>query len=96
MIIAHICTVCGCADFHRDDRQGGRTTYCPPACNCPACTPGEATLRPTFDSRGQVVERIIPPGEKSEGGYIVACSCDDCKGLYELLNQVAIPAGGES
>ncbi len=87
MIIAHTCTGCGCADFHRDDRRGGRTTFCPDPCNHQNCTPGESTLRPTFDGKDQVIERIIPPGERSEGGYINACSCDECKGLYELLTQ---------
>lgn len=87
MIIAHSCTTCGCADFHRDDRRGGRTTYCPDPCNCPSCTPGESTLRPTFGTDGNVIDRIIPPGEKSYGGYIVTCACDECKGLFELLAQ---------
>ncbi|MFB4280790.1 hypothetical protein ACBJ59_36260 [Nonomuraea sp. MTCD27] len=85
MIIAHSCTQCGCADFHRDDRRGGRTAYCPEPCKCQNCTPGEATLRPTYDRAGDVIERIIPPGGKSEGSYIVACSCTECHGLYELL-----------
>lgn len=85
MIIAHTCTLCGHADFHRDDRRGGHTPYCPDPCNCQNCTPGEATLRPTFDDQARVIERIIPPGEKSQGGYIVACNCAECRGLYELL-----------
>jgi hypothetical protein len=90
VIIAHTCSQCGHADFHRDDRRGGRTTYCPEPCTCKNCTPGEPTLRPTFDSNDQVIERIIPPGEA--GGYIVACGCAECRGLYELLTQTVSAA----
>lgn len=96
MIIAHTCTKCGHADFHRHDNRGGRNPDCPIPCGCLGCTPGESTLRPTFDRRGDVVERIIPPGERSVGGYIAACSCQECKDLYASLTKDLVSAGGGS
>lgn len=60
---------------------------CPLPCGCAQCEPGESTLRPTFGPAGQVVERIIPPGERGEGNHLSACGCQECKDLYELLSQ---------
>lgn len=87
MIIAHSCTKCSHADYHRESRSGGRNAHCPLPCGCQPCEPGESTLRPTFGPAGQVIERIIPPGGKGEGNYLSACGCQGCKALFELLSQ---------
>ncbi|MET9517007.1 hypothetical protein [Streptomyces sp. NPDC002994] len=95
--MAYIGHRCGCG--HSDLQHSGEG----PAGTCQAasgascgrgCTPSpDPEVIPTFDTKGQPIERLIPPGEglaSMSGAPIVrTCSCDACAALHEQLTSVA-------
>lgn len=88
MRIGHRCE-CGHGDLsHGSDKKG------PMSCGCAGCTTlcqrsDEAELLPTFDRKGNVIERIVPPGDRlsTEGDSAGprTCDCDACQALYAEL-----------
>lgn len=92
MRIGHRCK-CRHGDLsHPVDKNGKRS------CGCAGCdtrcrrneTP---ELLPTFDRKGNVIERIVPPGDplgtEGDAGGPRTCDCDGGQALYAELE----PAG---
>lgn len=44
---------------------------------------------PTFDTKGHLVERIVPPGERLSG-WVPTCGCDACCALYAELTGIEL------
>lgn len=96
--IGHRCR-CGHTDLEHPDRGDGKHRCQISGCSGRRCTDlakVEAEVFPTFDAKGQSVERIIPPGNKiaadgSPGGSMgaTAHACDSCTALYDQLTQAA-------
>lgn len=79
-LITHLCTRCGHPDYRRDLRSAA-----PGPCTCGCrCTPGAPEVRPTWDTAGRRVERIMQPGEAMCPG-VVTCRCQACKDLHTQL-----------
>lgn len=92
MRIGHRCA-CGHGDLsHKTSSSGKRSCDCQPCGR--RCSRNETPeLLPTFDARGNRVERIIPPGEKlaTEGDSgPLTCGCEDCKALYAEVTGVEL------
>ncbi len=80
--IGHQCTKCGHPDIWRLSQDGMGTRCDSVECGC-MCKPGEPQVRPTFDTAGQPVDRVIKPGDKI--GNLPTCGCGQCVALYEQV-----------
>lgn len=89
--IGHRCS-CGHNDInHAEDGKGKRvcTANGGAPCKRRCKTNGEPELMPTFDGKGNRVERIVRPG----GGLAIGdahpigrtCECESCQSLYGQL-----------
>jgi hypothetical protein len=85
MRIGHRCK-CRHGDLsHHTDKNGKR------ACNAAGCDTRchrnpVPELLPTFDTKGNTVEVIVPPGDQLGGpGAPRTCDCDGCQALYAEL-----------
>ncbi|MFF3643428.1 hypothetical protein [Streptomyces sp. NPDC002564] len=94
-LIGHRCS-CGHNDInHATDADGKRacTAKAGAPCGKRCKTLGDPEVMPTFDRKGNRVERIIPPGEglPTETGSTGTrtCPCDACQALYEQLAPAA-------
>lgn len=92
-LIGHRCK-CGHNDInHTEDGDGKRlcTAGGSGSCKrrCKPVTDVMPELMPTFDLKGNAVERVIPPGDGLglDGGHPIGrtCGCDACQALYEQL-----------
>lgn len=95
--IGHRCG-CGHMDIHHD--AGAKKTTCS-ANNGNSCGKGcqknpKASVAPTFDVKGNTVERVVQPGhrfgneEKPQYGPIRTCDCDACRALYTELTGIEL------
>lgn len=101
--IGHTCP-CGHSDLNHTNYLTAPTCKAS-GCTRPCAVEPEPTLRPTFDSAGRVIERIVPPGGRIGTGvpkgdatatYTDAiggpetCDCDACTALHtELTGEAA-------
>ncbi|ELP62819.1 hypothetical protein PV735_11230 [Streptomyces turgidiscabies] len=89
--IGHRCT-CGHNDLNHIESENGKrncTAKSGGSCGKPCTSQGDSEVLPTFDLKGNHVERIIAPGDgpQTEGGTVLVrtCTCDACQALYEQL-----------
>lgn len=90
--IGHRCG-CGHSDIEHADKGDGKRRCQTSGCGARCTELAEATAEvfPTFDGKGQPVERIIPPGQKiaaegTDGAMgATAHDCEGCTALYEQL-----------
>jgi hypothetical protein len=97
MRIGHRCK-CRHGDLsHGSDKKG------PMSCGCAGCTTlcsrnETPELLPTFDGKGNTIERIVPPGDQlsTEGtaGGPRTCDCDACQALYAELTEATPELAG--
>ncbi|SFF12011.1 hypothetical protein SAMN05216251_108245 [Actinacidiphila alni] len=91
--IGHRCK-CRHGDLsHTTDKNGKQS------CGCAGCTTRcrrteEPELLPTFDVKGNAVERIVPPGERLAGESTNSgpqtCGCAACCALYTELTGIEL------
>lgn len=93
--IGHRCS-CGHNDINHADNDKGKpicTAKAGSPCGKPCKSLGESEVMPTFDRKGNTVERIIAPGDglETESGVkvVTTCGCDVCLALYEQLATAA-------
>lgn len=87
--IGHLCG-CGHMDIHHGILQSGERGSCSAkagvGCGNGCSKNEQAIQRPTFDTKGRPVERIIPPGDglRSVGDAVIVrtCDCEACQALY--------------
>jgi hypothetical protein len=89
--IGHRCD-CGHTDLQHEhdatsDTLGRCTAEYGVTCSRGCGLVNEPEVIPTFDAKGNRVERVIEPGDglRSMGGAVIVrtCTCDACRALYE-------------
>lgn len=92
--MAYIGHRCAC---RHGDLSHPVTTTGKRSCGCASCPrrcrrADKPELLPTFNAKGNQLERIVEPGQKlgtTEGEMNAkTCDCDDCKALYTELTGV--------